>query len=130
MLLRVRGYKQIKTTANARFWFWLLLGVSASGQTASDLNGKYPAVNAYEVRPGVLMTAKYAASGQVCEMTLQRYYSPSQPDADTTIPAKLENQLIDELAPAAERGRAKSKWPRSLFPCERGVTPGRAIQIG
>jgi hypothetical protein len=41
---------------------------------------------------------------------LQRHYSPDQTDADSTIPSKLEDQLIDELVPAAERGPATSHW--------------------
>ena len=87
----------------------LLLSITALGQTATEINAKYPAVNAYEVRPGILMTVKYADNGEVCEITLQRYYSPNQPDADTTIPAKLEDQLIDELAPQALRGPANNQ---------------------
>src|SRR5215471_1931155 len=94
------------------FCLWLLLSIAASGQTATDMSAKYPALSAYEVRPGILMTANYADDGQVCEITLQRYYSPNQKDADSTIPAKLEDQLIDELAPEAERGPASNrmKW--------------------
>src|SRR5437867_687452 len=115
MLLRSRLFKQIKTGTSAGFCLWALLGVFANGQTALDLSAKYPAVNAYEVRPGVLMTAKYAANGQACEMTLQRYYSPKQTDADSTISAKLEDELINELAPEVERGPAASKWLRNSF---------------
>src|SRR5690348_4325962 len=115
MLFSGRAYKKIKTGAKTGLLLWLLFGVFANGQTASDLSGKYPSVSAYEVRPGVLMTAKYASNGQACEMTLQRYYSPNQTDADSTISAKLENELINELAPEAERGPATSKWLRNSF---------------
>ena len=92
-----------------------LVAVSAWGQTAGDLAAKYRSVSAYEVRPGVLMTAKYAEDGQVCEIALQRRYSPDQSDADSTIPPKLEAELIDELAPEAERGPATSRWLRNSF---------------
>src|SRR5690348_11764587 len=87
----------------------LLTVVFANGQTASDLSLKYPAISAYKVRPGILMTAKYAEDGQVCEMILQRRYMPDQTDADSTISPKVEKKLIDELAPGAERG-PESKW--------------------
>jgi hypothetical protein len=115
MFFRGRRSRQIKTVARIALVFGLLSGASVCGQTVSDLSAKYPAVSAYEVRPGVLMTAKYAVNGQVCEMLLQRHYSPNQPDADTTIPAKLERELIDELAPEAERGPTTSTWLRNSF---------------
>src|SRR5262249_46747483 len=88
----------------------VLASVLASGQTSEDLAAKYQVVAAYQVRPGILMTANYAEDGQVCEMVLERRYTPDQTDADSTIPGKLEDQLIDELAPAAERGSATSRW--------------------
>lgn len=88
----------------------VLIAVCASGQTSDNLAAKYPVVSAYKVRPGILMTAKYAEDGQVCEMVLERRYTPDQTDADSTIPSKLEDQLIDELVPVAERGPATSHW--------------------
>jgi hypothetical protein len=115
MWLKGSRHKQALPGINVIISFWLLSGVFACGQTASDLSAKYRDLNAFAVRPGILMTAKYAANGQVCEMTLQRYYSPDQPDADSTIPAKLETELIDELAPAAVRGPSTSKWLLNSF---------------
>ena len=50
----------------------LTLVVAALGQTSSDLSAKYPQVTAYKVRPDVLMTARFAADGQVCEMTVEK----------------------------------------------------------
>ena len=45
----------------------LTLAVAALGQTSADLSAKYPNV-AYRIRPHVLMTARFAPDGQVCEM--------------------------------------------------------------
>jgi hypothetical protein len=84
-------------------------------RTSDNLSTKYPVVSAYGVRPGILMTAKDAENGQVCEMVMQRCYSPDQTNADSTIPNKLEDQLIDELVPAVERGPATSRWLNSSF---------------
>jgi len=123
MFLRGRWHKQFKTVGSMGLLFGLLSGISVSGQTAFDFSAKYPTVSAYEVRPGVLMTAKYAANGQVCEMTLQRHYSPNQPDADTTIPAKQERELINELAPESARG------PESKDLRWRGFTAGGVSHI-
>jgi hypothetical protein len=43
----------------------LTLAVAASGQTSADLSAKYPNVIANRIRPHVLMTARFAADGQV-----------------------------------------------------------------
>jgi len=90
----------------------ITMAISALGQTASDLAAKYPSVSAYQIRPGILMTAKYSNDGQVCEMVLEarHYQTPEKVDLNTTIPAKLENSLIDELVPPSERGELKNRW--------------------
>jgi hypothetical protein len=93
----------------------VLAAVFASGQTSDDLAAKYPVVSAYQVRPGILMTARYAKNGQVCEMLLERRYTSDQTDADSNIPGKVEDQLIDELAPKDERGSAISHWLKNSF---------------
>lgn len=95
----------------------VMMAVSAWGQTSGDLSAKYSALNAYEVRPGILMTAKYAENGQACEMVLEtrHYHAPGQSDVGSYIPLNMENQLIDELAPPTERGPATSKWLRNSF---------------
>jgi hypothetical protein len=58
MFFRGRRSRQIKTVARIALVFGLLSGASVCGQTVSDLSAKYPAVSAYEVRPGVLMTVR------------------------------------------------------------------------
>src|SRR5437588_2590527 len=88
------------------------VAIPGVGQTAADLAGKYPAVSAYEVRPGVLLTAKYAENGQVCELVLEarHYQTPGKVELSSIIPPKLEDSLIDELVPMAERGEPKHRW--------------------
>lgn len=91
--------------------FCLLVIASASGQTADDLASKYPVVSAYEVRPGILMTAKYAADGQACEITLEkRHETPKKIDLGSTIPRDQIKQLIDELVPPSERGNPTKRY--------------------
>jgi uncharacterized protein (DUF433 family) len=87
-----------------------LAAVSAIGQTSDNLAAKYPTVSAFQVRPGILMTAKYAEDGQVCQLVLERRYTPDQSDAESSIPGKVEDQLLDELVPTVERGPATSRW--------------------
>ena len=93
----------------------ILTAFLSNGQSSDNLSARYAVVSAYQVRPGILMTAKYAEDGQVCEMVLQRHYTPDQTDADSTIPAKLEAELIEELAPAVTRGPAISRWLKNSF---------------
>ena len=75
-------------------------------QTADDLAAKYNKLNAFEVRPGVLMTARFGRDGRLCQMVLQRdrYPSENQPDLRITASKSLGKELTDELAPMAERG--------------------------
>jgi len=95
---------------------WLLcltVVCSAWGQTASDLASKYSAVTAYEVRPGILMTARYAQDGQVCEMTLEkRHQTPGKVDLDSTIPHELVKELVEELVPVSERGKPANQFTK------------------
>ena len=83
-------------------WIAALLVPSASAQ--KDLFSKYKAVEAYEIRPGILMIPRYADDGKVCEIGLQplRY----TPDGVLVIPSlsrQTIDQIVDELAPEAER---------------------------
>jgi hypothetical protein len=59
----------------------VLTALFSNGQSSNDLSARYAAVSAYQVRPGILMTAKYAEDGQAYEMVLQRVYTPDQTDA-------------------------------------------------
>ena len=85
---------------------FLTLVVAALGQTSADLGAKYPHVTAYKVRPDVLMTARFADDGQVCEMTLEK-----REKTDTAIvfeeffSEKEVRSLIDDLVPKDMRGR-------------------------
>jgi len=83
------------------------------GQTAADISSKYPVVNAYEVRPGILLTTKFANDGQVCEMVLEkRHKTVEKIDFGSTIPRELVQQLLNELVPVAERGKTTRRYLR------------------
>jgi hypothetical protein len=104
---------------SSRSWIAFLVivqcSVFAKGQTAESLAAKYPVVSAFEVRPGVLMTAQYAQDRQVCEIQLARHYTPDQPDVKPTIPPELQTQLIDEIIPNDQRGSRIGKWLGNSF---------------
>jgi hypothetical protein len=103
---KIRGFAKLVVLASVS------AAIPGLGQTAADLAGKYPVVSAYEVRPGVLLTAKYAEDGQACELVLEarHYQTPAKIELRSTIPPKLEDTLIDELVPMSERGEPKRRW--------------------
>lgn len=92
----------------ALFIFFLLLSiaVAASGQTSANLTARYPPVTSYEVRPGVLMTPKYATDGLVCEMVIERRHKTETGiNFGDFLSKELVKELVDELVPEAERGK-------------------------
>ena len=81
----------------------MLLLLAATSQ--SDKYSKYKAVEAYEVRPGILMMPRYSSDGQVCEIGLERrHYSPEKVALDSGLSRKEIDQIADEIVPADERG--------------------------
>jgi hypothetical protein len=112
--MQVKISRNDAVNASSKLFALAFLAVSAWGQTAADLAAKYAAVSAYEVRPGILMTAKYAADGRICEMVLEprHYQSGDGVDLEVVFPAKLEKEVIDELVPLAERGEPIHRWSK------------------
>lgn len=85
----------------------MLMFLAAKPQ--SDKFSKYKTVEAYEIRPGILMMPRYAEDGQVCEIGLQRrHYTPEVIKLDSGLERKDIDEIVDELAPVSERG-PKSK---------------------
>ncbi|MFZ0819430.1 MAG: hypothetical protein WAM91_05130 [Candidatus Acidiferrales bacterium] len=73
---------------------------------------KYNAIEAYEIRPGILMMPTYSADGQVCEIGFEvRHYSPEliRLDSDLSQSEKFD-QILEEVVPDSERG-PKAKDP-------------------
>jgi hypothetical protein len=61
-------------------------------------------VTSYEVRPGNLMTPKYSADGQVCQMSIERQRRRRRGVMfDSFMSDKLVKEIVDELAPRSER---------------------------
>lgn len=87
----------------------LLLALTARSvvaQTSAGLESKYGSpLNAYVIRPGLLMTAKHAVRGQVCEMSIIEAHTPgSNISRRTPLTFEIVPALIDELVPEGERG--------------------------
>ena len=95
--------------------FLALVG-AALGQTSVDLSSKYSQVTAYNVRPHVLMTAKFAADGQVCEMTLEkRQKTDSGIVYEDTFSQTEIRSLVDDLVPENQRGRNLTRVLNGTF---------------
>jgi hypothetical protein len=70
---------------------------------------QYKPVEAYEIRPGILMMPRYSNDGQVCEIGLQtRNYSPEIIRLDSKLSREEIDRIFDDLVPRNERG-PKSK---------------------
>ncbi len=77
-------------------------------QVTNSLNGrfaKFKPIEAYEVRPEILMVPRYSDDGQVCEITIQRFHTLNgAASLSSTIPREQLIQIIDELVPRGDRG--------------------------
>jgi hypothetical protein len=74
--------------------------------TTQQRFAKYRKIEAYEVRPGILMMPRYTADNELCEIGLEKlHYSPSLIRLDSGLSRKEINEILDELVPADERGK-------------------------
>jgi hypothetical protein len=65
----------------------------------------YSPVEAYEVRPGVLMMPRYTTEGELCEIGIERrHFSPDKIRLESALSRKEIDQILQELVPPAERG--------------------------
>ena len=75
---------------------------------------KYRKIEAYEVRPGILMMPKYTSDNQICEVGLQRLqYSPEHIRLDSLSSQEID-QILDEVAPTEERGKRSNSLADNL----------------
>src|SRR4029077_12390876 len=66
---------------------------------------KFTAIEAYEIRPGILMMPRYSADGYVCEIGLERlHYSPETIRLDSGLSRMEIDAIFDELVPVEQRG--------------------------
>ncbi len=92
------------------------LVVEAQG-TQGKMFSRYKAIEAYEVRPGILLVPRFTSDGQVCEIGLQRLlYTPGGIELGSNFSPDAINQIFDELVPAQERG------PRPTNLLEQGTS--------
>lgn len=104
--MRTLGFRRLCLLGSG-FLLTLLCGLQAGfGQTSADLSTRYRQVISYLLRPTVIMTPRFAADGQVCEMAIERRQNTDTEIVIATSFSEEEvHELVDELAPEAERGR-------------------------
>src|SRR5579859_3843202 len=77
---------------------------------------KYKAVEAYEIRPGILMMPRYSDEGQVCSIEIERrHYADGTAFLDSQLPHEVMIQIIDELVPVGERGPQSMNFGREYM---------------
>jgi hypothetical protein len=88
--------------------FTLAFSLALIVQSQGSLRQKYGSAmrESYLVRPGILVTVMYNKDKEVCEMLIE----PQPPStliksSDVKLESKVLNEIIDELAPKAERGK-------------------------
>jgi hypothetical protein len=83
--------------------------VPSRSQSASDLKAKYPAIAAYEIRPGIMLAPSYTSEGQVCEVVFERHTinitTKTTVNLDSFLTKETVKELVDELAPPSVRGK-------------------------
>ena len=80
--------------------------------SSNDRFKKYSTVEAYEIRPGIIVTPAYSASHDVCEISIERrHYSNNNVDIDAFMSREQILSLFDELVPQEERGKPGWKLP-------------------
>jgi hypothetical protein len=79
---------------------------------SSDRFKRYHAVEAYEIRPGVIVTPVYSASRDVCETSIEkRHYFSNKVDMEGVMSKEQIMSLFDELVPRGERGGPAGRLP-------------------
>jgi hypothetical protein len=84
-----------------------VLGVVLASDTATDFSQRYgpPIRESYEVRPGIVASVSYGASGHACEILIEPNQSGGMiKSRGVTIDSKQLTDVLDEIVPAKERG--------------------------
>lgn len=79
---------------------------------SSDRLRKYHTVEAYEIRPGIIVRPVYSASHDLCKISIEKlHYFNNAVDMDAVMSRKQILSLFDELVSQEERGGPGLKLP-------------------
>jgi hypothetical protein len=94
---------------------FMLVLLTLGTNTERDRLLKYKQVEAYEIRPGILVMPRYSSDGRICEIGIQRLlYSKKGINFDTDLTSEILNKIVDELAPLEERGPRKRGFEEDI----------------
>jgi hypothetical protein len=87
--------------------FLFIAALTEQAQSSNELRAKYgSAMEAYEIRPHILMTVKYTEDAQVNEYVIEgRHTSKDGVRGDSLMSQETARQIIDEVVPMSQRGR-------------------------
>jgi hypothetical protein len=74
------------------------------GEPPRESLSRFKAVEAYEVRPGILALPRYTADAQVCEISLEKLHHSGGGFRLAFFTRTEIDQIVDQLVPASERG--------------------------
>lgn len=78
----------------------------------NDRFRNYHAAEAYEIRPGVMISPVYTVGRDLCEISIEkRHYSNNSVDLDAAMSKAQILSLLDELVPKEERGQPGGTIP-------------------
>ena len=93
----------------------IVLATQVGAQGGESLK-KYSTVSGYEIRPGILMTAKYSGDGDLCEAGIEKmHFTGGRVVIDSSISRVTVEGILDELAPEAQRGKPTEELSESGF---------------
>ncbi|HTU36309.1 MAG TPA: hypothetical protein VMF66_21090 [Candidatus Acidoferrum sp.] len=82
------------------------IGWPVHGQTAAGFQSKYQQVISYRIRPGVLARPAYTSGGRVCKVVVEKEpIDNGEIVFGSSFSHAEAEEIVNELAPAAERGR-------------------------
>jgi hypothetical protein len=97
------------------FLLLILLVPFGWSQSAADLAQKYRRHDAYELEPGVVLSARFATNGLVCEMDVeQTHFKDDVVDLGIGIEPDGIATLLDRLVPSSERGDKDGEFSGSM----------------
>ena len=101
---------------NLRIFLLLILLVPLGwSQSAADLAQKYRRHDVYEVEPGVVLSARFAPNGLVCEMDVeQTHFKNDVVDLRTGLQPDGIGALLDRLVRPSERGDKEDGFSGSM----------------
>jgi hypothetical protein len=86
---------------------FLLIAITATSQTATDLTARYgyPDAERFVVRPGITMMVRYADDRTACEMVIEPERTIQQSgDKEQSMASATVTAIFDDLIPKSERG--------------------------